>query len=133
MRGINKVILVGSVGQDPEVKYMPSGGAVVNLSIATNEEWKDKETGEKKKRTEWHRLTFYARLAEVVGEYVRKGQQIYVEGSLRTRDYEKEGQKHYVTEIICGEMQMLGSKRESPEAPSKQKETTSADEYGSPP
>jgi single-strand DNA-binding protein len=112
MRGINKVILVASVGQDPEVKYMPSGGAVCNLSAATNESWKDKQTGAKKERTEWHRLTFYNRLAEIVGEYIRKGSQIYVEGSLRTRDYEKEGQKHYVTEIQVREMQMLGGKGE---------------------
>src|SRR5579859_5879951 len=109
-RGINKVILVATVGRDPEVKYMPSGGAVVNLSAATNESWKDKTTGEKKERTEWHKLTFYNRLAEIVGEYVRKGQQIYIEGRLRTRDYEKEGQKHYVTEIMVDEMQMLGGR-----------------------
>jgi single-strand DNA-binding protein len=110
-RGINKVILVATVGRDPEVKYMPSGGAVVNLSAATNESWKDKQTGEKKERTEWHKLTFYNRLAEIVGEYVRKGQQIYIEGRLRTRDYEKDGQKHYVTEIMVDEMQMLGGGR----------------------
>ncbi len=109
-RGVNKVILVATVGKDPEVKYMPSGGAVVNLTAATNESWKDKTTGEKKERTEWHRLTFYNRLAEIVGEYVRKGSQIYIEGRLRTRDYEKEGQKHYVTEIMVDEMQMLGSR-----------------------
>jgi len=107
-RGVNKVILVATVGRDPEVKYMPSGGAVVNISAATNESWKDKQTGEKKERTEWHKLTFYNRLAEIVGEYVRKGSQIYVEGRLRTRDYEKDGQKHYVTEIMVDEMQMLG-------------------------
>ena len=109
-RGINKVILVATVGKDPEVKYMPSGGAVVNLTAATNESWKDKQTGEKKERTEWHRLTYYNRLAEIVGEYVRKGSQIYIEGRLRTRDYEKEGQKHYVTEIMVDEMQMLGGR-----------------------
>lgn len=109
-RGVNKVILIATVGKDPEVKYMPSGGAVVNVTAATNESWKDKQTGEKKERTEWHRLTFYNRLAEIVGEYIRKGSQIYVEGSLRTRDYEKDGQKHYVTEIIVSNMQMLGSK-----------------------
>lgn len=109
-RGVNKVILVATVGKDPEVKYMPSGGAVVNLTAATNESWKDKQTGEKKERTEWHKLTFYNRLAEIVGEYVRKGSQIYVEGRLRTRDYEKEGQKHYITEIMVDEMQMLGSR-----------------------
>jgi single-strand DNA-binding protein len=123
-RGINKVILVATVGKDPEVKYMPSGGAVVNLTAATNESWKDKQTGEKKERTEWHRLTFYNRLAEIVGEYVRKGQQIYIEGRLRTRDYEKEGQKHYVTEIMVDEMQMLGGRggagdRMRDEAPSR--------------
>lgn len=112
MRGVNKVVLIGSVGKDPEVKYMPSGGAVCNIQIATNESWKDKQSGEKKERTEWHRVTFYNRLAEIVGEYVRKGSQLYVEGSLRTRDYEKEGQKHYMTEIICREMQMLGSKKD---------------------
>ena len=110
-RGVNKVILVATVGRDPEVKYMPSGGAVVNISAATNESWKDKQTGEKKERTEWHKLTFYNRLAEIVGEYVRKGQQIYIEGRLRTRDYEKDGQKHYVTEIMVDEMQMLGGGR----------------------
>ena len=110
-RGVNKVILVATVGRDPEVKYMPSGGAVVNLSAATNESWKDKATGEKKERTEWHKLTFYNRLAEIVGEYVRKGQQIYIEGRLRTRDYEKDGQKHYVTEIMVDEMQLLGGGR----------------------
>ncbi|HEX2668870.1 MAG TPA: single-stranded DNA-binding protein [Gammaproteobacteria bacterium] len=109
-RGVNKVILVATVGRDPEVKYMPSGGAVVNISAATNESWKDKQTGEKKERTEWHKLTFYNRLAEIVGEYVRKGQQIYIEGRLRTRDYEKDGQKHYVTEIMVDEMQMLGGR-----------------------
>jgi single-strand DNA-binding protein len=109
-RGVNKVILVATVGKDPEVKYMPSGGAVVNLTAATNESWKDKQTGEKKERTEWHKLTFYNRLAEIVGEYVRKGSQIYIEGRLRTRDYEKEGQKHYITEIMVDEMQMLGSR-----------------------
>jgi single-strand DNA-binding protein len=113
MRGVNKVILVATVGKDPEVKYMPSGGAVVNLSVATNESWKDKQTGEKKERTEWHKLTFYQRLAEIVGEYVRKGSQLYIEGSLRTRTYEKEGQTHYVTEIIVNEMQMVGGKNGS--------------------
>lgn len=113
-KGVNKVILIGHVGKDPEVKYMPNGNAVCNLSIATTESWKDKQSGEKKERTEWHRLTFYQRLAEIVGEYIRKGSQIYVEGALRTRDYEKDGQKHYVTEIIVANMQMLGGKGEKP-------------------
>jgi len=118
-RGVNKVILVATVGKDPEVKYMPSGGAVVNLSAATNESWKDKQTGEKKERTEWHRLTFYNRLAEIVGEYVRKGSQLYIEGRLRTRDYEKDGQKHYVTEIMVDEMQMLGGRGQGAEGSSQ--------------
>ena len=113
MKGINKVILVATVGKDPEVKYMPSGGAVCNLTAATNESWKDKQTGEKKERTEWHRLTFYASLAEIIGEYVRKGQQIYVEGRLQTRKWQKDGQDHYTTEIIVSDMQMLGGKHES--------------------
>lgn len=109
-RGVNKALLIVTIGKDPQLKYMPSGGAVVNLTGATNESWKDKQTGEKKERTEWHRLTFYNRLAEIVGEYVRKGSQIYVEGRLRTRDYEKDGQKHYITEIMVDEMQLLGGR-----------------------
>ena len=104
-RGINKVILVGHLGQDPEVKYMPSGSAVANVSIATTESWKDKNTGEKQDRTEWHRVVFFARLAEIVGEYLRKGSQIYVEGRLQTRKWQdKSGQDRYTTEIIASEM-----------------------------
>ena len=106
-RGINKVILVGNVGQDPETRYMPNGGAVTNLSIATSESWKDKNTGEQQERTEWHRVVFYQRLAEIVAEYVKKGSKIYVEGSLRTRSWEQDGVKRYATEIIANEMQML--------------------------
>jgi single-strand DNA-binding protein len=110
-RGINKVILVGHLGQDPEVKYMPSGSAVANVSIATTESWKDKNTGEKQDRTEWHRVVFFARLAEIVGEYLRKGSQVYVEGRLQTRKWQdKSGQDRYTTEIIASEMQMLGGK-----------------------
>lgn len=109
-RGVNKVILVGNLGADPEIRYMPSGGAVANIRIATSESWKDKQTGEQQERTEWHRITFYNRLAEIVGEYLKKGSQIYVEGRLRTRTYEKEGQTHYSTEIIADNMQMLGSR-----------------------
>ena len=110
MASINKVILVGNLGQDPEVKYMPSGGAVTNLSIATTDSWKDKATGEKRENTEWHRVVFFNRLAEIAGEYLRKGSQIYVEGSLRTRSWEDNGVKKYSTEIVAREMQMLGSK-----------------------
>lgn len=110
-RGINKVILVGHLGDDPTVKYMPSGSAVANVSIATTESWKDKNTGEKQDRAEWHRVTFYARLAEIVGEYLRKGSQVYVEGKLQTRKWQdKEGKDRYTTEIIAREMQMLGGK-----------------------
>lgn len=110
-RGINKVILVGHLGQDPEVKYMPSGGAVANVSIATTESWKDKNTGEKVEKTEWHRVVFFARLAEIVGEYLRKGSQIYVEGRLQTRKWQaKDGTDRYTTEIVASEMQMLGGK-----------------------
>ena len=109
-RGINKVILVGTVGKDPEMKYMPSGDAMANISVATNESWKDKNTGEKKEATEWHRVVFFRQLADIVGKYVRKGQQIYIEGSLKTRSWEKDGQKHYATEIVASDMQMLGSK-----------------------
>ncbi|MGH8415028.1 MAG: single-stranded DNA-binding protein [Gammaproteobacteria bacterium] len=109
-RGVNKVILVGNLGADPETRYMPSGSAVTNIRIATTEAWKDKESGEQKERTEWHRITFYNRLAEIAAEYLRKGSQVYIEGRLRTRTYEKEGQTHYSTEIICDNMQMLGSR-----------------------
>ena len=109
-RGINKVILVGTVGKDPEMKYMPSGDAMANISVATNESWKDKNTGEKKEVTEWHRVVFFRQLADIVGKYLRKGQQVYIEGSLKTRSWEKDGQKHYATEIVASDMQMLGSK-----------------------
>lgn len=110
-RGINKVILVGNCGQDPETKYMPSGGAVTNLSIATSESWKDKNTGQQQERTEWHRVVFFNRLAEIAGEYLRKGQQVYVEGSLRTRKWQgQDGQDRYTTEIVASEMQMLGGR-----------------------
>jgi single-strand DNA-binding protein len=116
-RGINKVIIVGHLGEDPSVKYMPSGSAVANVSIATTESWKDKTSGEKQDRTEWHRVVFYARLAEIVGEYLRKGSQIYVEGRLQTRKWQdKSGQDRYTTEIIAGEMQMLGGKGDNSRA-----------------
>lgn len=107
-RGINKVILVGNVGGDPEVRYMPNGNAVATLSIATSETWKDKQTGEKQDRTEWHRAVLYNRLGEIAGEYVKKGSKIYVEGSLRTRKWQdQQGVERYTTEIIVNEMQLL--------------------------
>lgn len=110
-RGINKVIVVGNVGADPETRYMPSGSAVTNLTVATNESWKDKQTGEKKERTEWHRVAMFNRLAEIAAEYLRKGSQVYIEGKLRTRKWQdKDGQDRYTTEIIADEMQMLGGR-----------------------
>ena len=114
-RGINKVIIVGNCGQDPETRYMPSGGAVTNLSLATTESWKDKNTGQQQERTEWHRVVFFNRLAEIAGEYVKRGSKIYVEGSLRTRKWQDKdsGQDRYTTEIVANEMQMLDSKGSS--------------------
>ena len=110
-RGINKVILVGNLGKDPEIRYSASGAAIANITIATSDNWKDKQTGEKQERTEWHRVVFFNRLAEVVGEYLKKGSQVYVEGRLQTRKWQdKEGQDRYTTEIIASEMQMLGSR-----------------------
>ena len=110
-RGINKVILVGNLGQDPETKAMPSGMTVCNLRIATSESWKDKQTGEMKEQTEWHSVAMFGRLAEIAGEYLRKGSQVYIEGRLRTRKWQdKEGRDRYTTEIVANEMQMLGSR-----------------------
>ena len=110
-RGINKVILVGNVGGDPEVRYMPNGNAVTTLSIATSESWKDKQTGDKQERTEWHRVICFNKLGEIAGEYVRKGSKLYIEGSLRTRKWQDpQGQDRYTTEIIASELQMLDSK-----------------------
>lgn len=115
-RGVNKVILVGSVGQDPETKALPSGGTVVNISIATSEQWKDKTTGQPQEVTEWHKIVFFNRLAEIVAEYVKKGSKLYIEGSLRTRSWEQDGVKRYATEIVAREMQMLDSKGDSQQA-----------------
>ena len=110
-RGINKVILIGNLGNDPETRYMPSGGAVTNVSLATSESWKDKQTGQPQERTEWHRVVFFNRLAEIAGEYLRKGSKVYVEGSLRTRKWQDQsGQDKYTTEIVANEMQMLDSR-----------------------
>jgi single-strand DNA-binding protein len=110
MASINKVILIGNLGRDPETRFLPSGSAVANISIATTDTWKDKTSGEKKEATEWHRVVFFGRLAEIVGEYLKKGSQVYVEGRLQTRKYEKDGQDHYSTEIIADTMKMLGSR-----------------------
>jgi single-strand DNA-binding protein len=112
-RGVNKVILVGTCGQDPEVRYMPNGNAVTNLSLATSEVWNDKQTGEKKEKTEWHRVSLFGKVAEIAGEYLKKGSQVYIEGKLQTREWEKDGIKRYTTEIVVdmqGTMQLLGGK-----------------------
>ena len=131
MAGINKVILIGRLGSDPEVRYTPSGVAVANFSIATSEEWKDKDTGEKKERTEWHRIVAWRRLGEICGEYLSKGKQVYVEGRLQTRDWEdRDGNKRYTTEIVATDVQFLGARDSSESA--KPRSTSSADFQGGP-
>ena len=110
-RGVNKVILIGNLGQDPEVKYMPNGNAVANITVATSESWKDKNTGEQVDKTEWHRVVFFRRLAEIVGEYLKKGSKVYIEGKLQTRKWQdKNGADHWTTEVVASEMQMLDSR-----------------------
>lgn len=110
-RGINKVILIGNLGKDPETRYMPSGGAVTNVTLATSESWKDKQSGQMQERTEWHQVVFFNRLAEIASEYLKKGSKVYIEGSLRTRKWQdKSGQDRYTTEIVANEMQMLEGK-----------------------
>ncbi|PPC69711.1 single-stranded DNA-binding protein SSB1 [Pantoea sp. ICBG 985] len=115
-RGVNKVILVGNLGQDPEVRYMPNGGAVANITLATSESWRDKQTGENKEITEWHRVVLFGKLAEVASEYLRKGSQVYIEGQLRTRKWQDQsGQDKYTTEVVVnvgGTMQMLGGRQQ---------------------
>ena len=114
-RGVNKAILIGNVGGDPEVRHMPNGNAVANITLATSDSWKDKNTGQHQERTEWHRVVFFGRLAEVVGDYVRKGSKLYIEGRIQTREWEKDGVKRYTTEIVVdigGQMQMLDGKQE---------------------
>ena len=109
--GINKVILVGNLGQDPEVKYLPSGGAVVNVSIATSESWQDKSTGENREKTEWHRVVMFNRLGEIAGEYLKKGSKVYIEGKLQTRKWQaQDGSDRYTTEVVANDMQMLDSR-----------------------
>ena len=111
MASVNKVIIVGNLGKDPEVRYMPSGGAICNVNVATTRQWKNKESGEKQEETDWHRIVFFDRLAEIAGEYLKKGRSVYVEGRLRTRKWtDKEGKDQYTTEIVATEMQMLGGR-----------------------
>ena len=132
MAGINKVILIGNLGGDPEVRYTPSGVAVAQFNIATSEEWKDKDSGEKKERTEWHRIVAWRRLGEICGEYLSKGQQVYVEGRIQTNAWEdKEGNKRYTTEIIANTVQFLG-RRDSSES-ARPRSSSSADIQGMPP
>jgi len=120
-RGINKVILVGNLGGDPETRYMPSGSAVTNLTVATNESWKDKQSGEQKERTEWHKIAAFGKLAEIMAEYLRKGSQVYIEGKLRTRKWQdKSGNDRWTTEIVADEMQMLGGRGGGGSAPMNQ-------------
>ncbi|MBP9714081.1 MAG: single-stranded DNA-binding protein [Sterolibacterium sp.] len=117
MASVNKVILVGNLGKDPETRYMPNGDAVTNITLATTESWKDKASGEKKEATEWHRVVFFRKLAEIAGQYLKKGSQVYIEGALKTRKWQdKDGQDRYTTEIVADEMKMLGGKSEGAQA-----------------
>lgn len=129
-KGVNKVILVGNLGQDPEVRYMPNGGAVANLSLATSDTWTDKQTGDKKERTEWHRVVLYGKLAEIASEYLRKGSQVYIEGALRTRKWtDQSGVEKYTTEVVVsqsGTMQMLGGRSNAGNGQQQEAGATSA-------
>lgn len=121
MASVNKAIIVGNLGKDPETRYMPNGDAVCNITIATSERWKDKTTGEKRELTEWHRVVFYRKLAEIAGQYLKKGSPVYIEGRIRTRKWQdKEGQDRYTTEIEANEMQMLGSREGMSEGPPRE-------------
>ena len=119
MPNLNKALIMGHLGQDPETRAVPSGDAVTNISVASTRKWKDKQSGQQKEETEWHRVVFFGRLAEVVAQYLKKGDPIYVEGRLRTRSWEKDGSKHYSTEIVAQEMQMLGSGKGQGKAPER--------------
>lgn len=129
MRGVNKVIIVGTLGSDPELRYMPDGGAVATISAATSKSWKDKNTGQQQEQTEWHRIVFFKRLAEIAGEYLKKGSKVYIEGSLKTRKWtDKEGIDRYTTEIVASELQMLGDKGQgSPAKPQTTHKVTQVD------
>ncbi len=133
MAGVNKAIVVGRLGADPEVRYTQGGRAVANFNLATSEQWKDKETGEKKERTEWHRIVAWARLGEICGQYLTKGSQVYIEGRLQTRSWEKDGVTRYTTEIVAAEMQMLDSKGGAATGGSAPPPPTDADMDGAPP
>jgi single-strand DNA-binding protein len=123
-KGVNKVIILGNLGQDPKTQQLPSGGAVTNISVATSESWKDKNTGEQVNRPEWHRIVFFNKLAEIAGQYLKKGSKVYIEGSIRTRSYDKDGEKRYATEIVANEMQMLDNKGDGGNSASNSTQTT---------
>ena len=110
MSGVNKVILIGNLGADPETRYLPDGNAVTNINLATSESWKDKNSGQKQEKTEWHRVVLFRKLAEIAGQYLKKGSKVFVEGKLQTRQWEKDGHKHYTTEIVANELQFLDSR-----------------------
>lgn len=116
MKGVNKVILLGNVGKDPEIRSTADGTCIANLSVATSESWKDKQTGERKEQTEWHRVSAFGKLAEIIRDYVTKGSKVYIEGKLKTRSYDKDGVKMYTTEIVANELQMLDGKGDKPQA-----------------
>ena len=135
-RGINKVILVGTCGQDPETRYLPNGNAVTNLSLATSEAWTDKQTGQKVEKTEWHRVALFGKVAEIAGEYLRKGSQVYIEGKLQTREWEKDGIKRYSTEIVVdmqGTMQLLGSRPDGQSGGQQHQQQRQAQQQGQQP
>ena len=130
MASINKVVLIGNLGRDPEVRYMPSGEQITNITVATTDRWRDKATGEQKEATEWHRVAFFGKLAEVAGQYLKKGSQVYIEGKLRTRKYtDKDGVDRYQTDIIADVMQMLGSKQDGSMQPAGTKQPAQRNSY----
>ena len=130
-RGINKVILIGNLGADPEVRYMPSGGAVANVRLATTDSWKDRQSGDQQERTEWHRVVFFGRLGEIAGEYLRKGSKVYVEGRLQTRKWQgQDGQDRYTTEIVANDMQMLDSRGGTAAFPGETNSQPTQDDWG---
>ena len=133
-RGVNKVILIGNLGADPEVRYMPSGGAVANVRLATTDSWKDRQSGEQQERTEWHRVVFFGRLGEIAGEYLRKGSKVYVEGRLQTRKWQgQDGQDRYTTEIVASDMQMLDSRGGTAAFPGDESAPTNQGEWNQTP
>ena len=130
--GINRVIIIGNVGQDPETRYLPSGEAVTNLSVATSESWKDQQSGARKDRVEWNRVVAFGKLAEIISEYARKGSKVYLSGSLRTRKWEKDGQTHYTTEIVAREMQLLDRREGGADKPQQQTDPGGFDDFEDP-